>query len=82
MLSRCRLVVKTIPGARTVKETSVTGEECDAKGADIGKNVQGITQEFPSLHQTRANEKTTVERKKTITNGDCLGKGYRAKNFH
>ena len=72
MFNRCRSELTTLPGAGTVEETAVTGEECDAKRIGKSKEVQEIEQEIPSANQMRANELIIPERKTTLSNVDYV----------
>ena len=66
--------MKTIPGAVTIEDTAVNGEERDTKGTDRGNKVEEIDQEIPPLVQTRSKGMTISEEKATMKNVDCAGK--------
>ena len=66
--------MKTIPGAVTIEETAVNGEERDTKGTDRGNKIEEIDQEIPPLDQIRSKGLTISEEKATMKNVDCAGK--------
>ena len=70
MFNRYRSVLKPITAAVTVDETAVTWKEVDAKGTNIGNQVQEMEQELPPLDQIRAKE----SQERTMTNVDYVGK--------